>query len=285
MKEVIALFILFLLSISLKANNEFVLYSEIGSFNKSYPDERFVGEEAVSFATFMNTLGGYYKYENSFGSIIGGGIVQTQISSGNINANENNGIPATQDFTQILNPYIFIGQNFGLWELELGLTTYLTYQELDDRKYYNEDGSIKTVEKGGLSLIRPKSYVFPNLKLRIFNDDWFHIKIRFAREMYNIIDSLFDIAFCYPYLDNYFEISISLKTPKNMFTEEENMLKSNQRLTFLYQYSFKPWTVGINFGFLLGNEVGGFVDSKGEFKSTSSFLNKFSAGLNISLKY
>ncbi len=280
MKRIITLLIL-LFTFSIKAENKYVIYSEISSFNKSFPDNEYPGESA-SFATLMTTLGGYYRHENEAGSIIGGGFVQSEISEGKVDNIYNK---VNQEYLRILTPYVFIGQNFGFWELELGLTNYLTYQKYGEREYYNPDGTIKTIKKSGTYLNRQKSYVFPNFKLRLFNKDWIHIEFKYARGMYSIYDSLVNVSLCYPRLSNYFEISFALKTINDYFSDEENIMKSNQKLYFSYQYNLKPWIIGTNFGFLIKNAVGSYIDKKGESAGTASFLNRFSLGLNISLEY
>ncbi len=66
--------------------------------------------------------------------------------------------------------------------------------------------------------------------------------------------------------------------PANNFTESDVILKSNERINFGLVYKISSFNIGANLGILIKNAVGG-----GE--SYIRFSNRFSGGLNLSLKF
>jgi len=255
------------------AKKSFVVYGELAHFNKSYMEQGYKDPDRLSFPVLMFVSGGYYHHEFSNTFTVGGGLVQNRILKGEVN---NFTKVEVQPQTTILLPYIYIGKQNEYFGIEVGLTTYISIRQYEDRIYLNQDGSSRIVSSSGSLMDRSDSHVFPNLNIRILKNDSFHIKIRFAREKFSAVDSLFNFAFFYPFGKSAIETYISLKTPKNFFVDESKMLKSNQRVGGVYEYDFGAFKAGSSFAILLSNTKGGggIIDS---------VFNRLSLGVHFAL--
>ncbi len=269
----IALQLVILRGISYSADNgsEFkvLLHSEYCSYNIVYVSKD-PGNPLTFFSVPMTNIGTELHYRGKEIYTYGFGCVRTEIFEGREYNKDYNEI---QSWTEIVLPYYFIGNDYGLFALEIGMGYYLTFMKSSGRYYYQPDGSLIKAEQGGTYLDRDDSYVLVNFMLRMLREDSYHLKVKFARERFHIIESLLQIAFIYPYKNHEGEIYFSWPTDFSSYFPV-----SNQRLGICYSYSVRPFKFGITAGYSVANKRGGGGDGIwiGIFDP-----NNFSIGLNI----
>ncbi|MBN2695056.1 hypothetical protein JXR93_10360 [bacterium] len=251
------------------------LYGEVGFYHKGYDDRKYLDSFKTTFHSNISSLGTEYRYLRDDNMLIGGGFVETTIQSAEI---KNYDIYETIPFTVITLPYIFIGKDFGFLSFELGVSWYLTFKDFSDLTHINEDGTEST-QNGGFNWNRHESHVFPNFKLRLLEEDSFHIELKFGRGRFNPVDNLFNLALYFPLYGGFLGTEISMKTPKtNFYDEYDGMLRSNQKLSFSYSYDIDILSFELFAGYLLKNIHGG----SGKI---SGFFYRFSGGFQLSLKW
>ncbi len=246
-----------------------LLHSEYCSYNKVYVSKD-PGSPLTFFPVPMTNIGAELHYRAKDVYTFGFGCARTEISEGR---EYNKGYYEIQPWTEIVLPYYFIGNDYGLFALEVGMGYYLTFMKSSGRYYYQADGSLKKAELGGTYLDRGDSSVLVNYMIRVLREDNYHLKVKFARERFHIIESLLQMAFIYPYKNHEGEIYFSWPTDLSSYFPV-----SNQRVGICYSYSVWAFKFGITAGYSVANKRGGGGDGIwiGIFDP-----NNFSLGLNI----
>jgi len=249
-----------------------ILHCEIASYNRVYDSMEYRENAATTFPVFMINEGAEYHYRDAEGYTLGGGFGSAAISSGEV---YNFDHFEKQPFTTIILPYFFVGNDFGTWALEMGISYYLMFQSLPARDYYLENGSEVEREEGGIALKRRDSHVFFNVLIRFLSEEGLHFKIRLGRERFHVIDSLFNAAVVYPFNDHIVEFYVSFPTKIPGY-----MPQSNQRFGLVYSYSFTPFILGLSLGYLAYNFKGG-----GDGNMNIFDVNNFSLGFHAGLRW
>jgi hypothetical protein len=269
------IFIIYLFASFLLAS-KFAIYSEIGSYNKSYIDERIVeGYNKDALSSGMYTIGGYYQGDfDIYDTIWGVGIVQSKIDYSSVSLDLIESIKLIEQPEAIITiPYIFIGLNKVYWSFEIGVSFYFNIEKFKSRSYLNGE----LVENGGWDINRFKSHTFVNFKLRFLKEDNFHLELLVARDKFSPVDSLLRFNLVLPLKNIILNTDISLFMPANYFTESDVILKSNQKFTIGIDYKILNFNIGANLGILIKNSVGG--------DTINSFFSRLSLGLNTSFSF
>ena len=232
-----------------KDQSRILIHGEYGSFNKVYEELEYKDNPASTFPVSMVNYGMEYRHKSSSDYTIGTGLVGTEISEGKKFNYDHYEI---QPHVSIILPYLFIGNEFHLWSLEAGLSYFLTFQKIESRHYYLSDGSSVERDSGGTALYRRETYVLINFLIRILPENSFHLKLKYGRERFHIIDSLFTASAIYPYKSHIFEAYAALSTYVSSYTP-----KSNQRFGIVYSYCFGSFVIGLTAGYLGFNHLGG----------------------------
>ena len=267
-----SIFIIFFIAVNI-FSNEFTLYSEMGKYNKGYIDNNIIkGYKKNTIASNMYTIGGYYigKFDNN-DTIWGLGIAQSKIDYMSIDIH---GEFIEQPEVVVTIPYLFIGLNKKYWSFEIGVSYYFNIEKFKERKLINGEVS----DKAAWAINRFKSHTFANFKFRLFKEDKLHLELLLARDKFSPLDGLFRVKLVVPFRNFILNTDVSLLMPANNFTESDVILKSNERINFGLVYKISSFNIGANLGILIKNAVGG-----GE--SYIRFSNRFSGGLNLSLKF
>jgi len=253
--------------------NETSIYYEFAYNNKSYKNPLIVkGYPWESLSSPMHTIGGYYIHEFNDNSLFGIGIVQTEITYASVKI-ENKLIE--QPETLITLPYLFIGWQGIKWSLEIGISYYFDIEKFKEVKYVNG----KIAKKSSWGLNRFKSHTFINSKLRLFEKNKIHFELLIGRGKFSPLDSLFSFNIVLPYKKFVFNTLISTKMPANYFSNNNNLLKSNEKVTLGMEYSDSKLKFGINIGFLVKNATEEGV------KNYLRFDKRFSFGLNTGINF
>jgi hypothetical protein len=255
-----------------KFENKIIVYNEIGFYNKSYQSKLYKESTYETFSVFMSNTGMEYSQKSFDGYITGAGIAGTVINSG---SKMNYDTLETQPSTSIVLPYIFIGNDFKNWSVDIGISYFLTFEESNSRVYYAIDGSeIKRKDADG-EFNRKESYVFINGLLRIFPENWIHLKIRLGRERFSAVDSLFNAGVIFPNEKYTLELNFSFPTYIKSY-----MPRNNQRVGILYSYFLENYILGAYFGYLVYNHRGGGRGGISVFD-----YNNISIGLNFGIRW
>lgn len=266
------MFIIFFIAVNI-FSSEFTLYSEIGKYNKGFIDTNIIkGYNKNSIASNMYTIGGYYigEFDNN-DTIWGIGVTQSKID---YTSTELHGEFIEQPEMVVTIPYLFIGLNKKYWSFEIGVSYYFNIEKFKERKFVNGE----VADKGSWGINRFKSHTFANLKFRLFREDKMHFELLLARDKFSPLDGLFRVNFVLPFKNIILNTDVSLLMPANNFTESDVILKSNERIDFGIVYKISNFNIGANLGILIKNAVGGS-------ESYIKFSNRFSGGLNLSLKF
>ncbi len=255
-----------------RSNSKIIFHSEFSFFNRAYKSLEFDENNETFFPVSMVNLGGEFHHKSPDGSTFGGGVLRTVISEGrtyNFNHYE------IQPHTEITLPYFFAGNDFGLMAAEIGMSYYFTFERCEFRNYLLPGGNETEKEAGGIVMNRSDSHVLFNLMIRVLPEDRLHFKIRFGRERFNAVDSLFNVAGIYPYKNHIWEIYMSLPTGFSSYFPE-----SNQRFGVVYSFCINPITIGITTGYLSYNRKGG-----GDGNMPLFDRNNFSYGVTAGLAW
>lgn len=266
---------LFSAGILFSTENEIRLlaHGEYGRYNKVYKDLQYKDNPATTFDVPMINAGFEYRRKDAAGNVAGGGLVSTHIDGGSVwNVNH----IEKQPRTSLLIPYLFTGIDNGSGALELGIGWYLTIERMEPSLYFNPDGTEKVALEGGERVRRTKSYALVNIAMRIFPEDGFHLKFRYARERFNGIDSLCNAAVVLPFGMHAFEIYVSL--PSDWI--RRYMPQSNQRFGIAYFLKLERIKIGLNAGYLSFNHRGGGDGNMPLFDGAN-----FSIGTEIELTF
>ena len=228
---------------------DLLVHSEFGSFNRVYRSKEFAGNNKTFLPVLMYNAGVEFHYRTINGGTFGAGYVQAKISGGRT---YNYDYYEEQPETGISVPYFFIGNDFNVMAFEVGMSYYLTFMESKERYYFQPDGSKEKDKHGRNYFTNSESFVFVNFMIRFLPEKSYHIKIRFGRERFNIVDSLFNAALIYPKNNHTAEIYLSCPTGFSDYLPESNL-----RVGICYSYKFKPVTIGLSAGYLTSNPRGG----------------------------
>ena len=265
-------FLLLYLFIMPVYSGEFTIYGELGRYNKAYTDTRVIkGYNKSSISSQMLTTGGYYigKFD-THDTIWGIGITQSKVEYSGIQIEDK---LIEQPEMIITVPYIFAGLDKKYWGFDIGVSYYFNIEKYKTRKYIN--GSVS--DNKGWDINRFKSHTFVNAKFRLLRKNKIHFEFLLARDEFSPVDSLLRFNIVLPVKNFIFNTDISLFMPANNFTESDVILKSNERFGLGIKYKISNFNIGVNFSILIKNAVGG----DGYIK----LINRFSGGLNLSLKF
>lgn len=282
MKKKIAMLIvsisIFSISAGLEAYSKVSLYYDIGHFNKQYRDAYLVNFNKASFPNLQNNAGAEFYHRTADNRAFGCGFNSTTVASGSIyNRNHYEYNP----FMLKCLPYAFIGYHYNFWGWELGVTAYFHYDSAGSRSYYSTDGNSVLQHDDTLRMSNKGSHAFVNGLIRIFPENWIHLKFRFGRERFNSIDSLLNIALVFPVQNYTVEADISFLNPQNYmpdYINQDGILKCNQQFSISYTYHFDIISVGCYSSVLIYNAVGGNAND-------ISIYNRLRCGLITSVKW
>jgi hypothetical protein len=232
-----------------RAGQSLLLHAAYGSYNKVYYDPTLKEEQNTTFAACMTNYGGEYRNHRPGNVTAGGGFVCTRIEGRSIaNAQAVETLPATS----LLAPYIFTGFDSGMISLEAGLGCYLTIETMNASSRLTANGDM-TSGNNGADLQRRRSHVLPNLALRLFPEQGFHLAFRYGRGQFHGIDSYCHALASIPLGRHVLEGRIALPadwikgwTPQ-----------TNQSFCLGYAFRLPHIEIGFNAGYLAFNHRGG----------------------------
>lgn len=241
-------------SASAEETKKVTLYYEIAAYNQKYNDHRYVDSPKASFSSSMNSSS-FEFHSGSAGSVTWGvGYAGACITA---NTFDNYDKIEELPFTFINMPYLFAGYDFGFWCYEIGVSEYITMQSFHSRDRYAENGEKKNVSGSTFGINNCESFTFVNFLLRFLPEDSFHVKLRFGREKFAVVDSLYNAAFVLPVKNHSLELTASLTNPLDFFVDDNRRVKSNQRISLIYGYSLGAIDLYAGLGVLAFNQHGG----------------------------
>ncbi len=261
-------------------SHSIIFYGGAAAYNKSYEDIRYKDRAKLTFPTLLINTGAEYIYKFGRRHVAGCGVVQSTIydKSFYVQSPHEESTPsyrAHQALTAITMPYFFGGKEFKWAGIHLGIGCYFYMEKFDGEVYLNHDGAGNSSESK-IDLNQRESHVFPNAQIRIFPEDFIHMKIRFGRGRMNLVDNIFNAAVIFPFGSHRVETSISLPPPTNWFKNEAGSLRTNQRVDFSYSFGTDCFRIGVEAGVLISNRrEGGSVD----------FINRLNGNLFIEVTF
>ncbi len=247
---------------------ELMVHYEQGFFNRVYIQHQYRKNREDTFPVSLKNWGGELKYRNRSGEVRGAGIVMSRISGGSLYNYDHYEKQPEMLFSM---PYFFIGYDFDWWALETGLGCFLTWIESQPLTYYQPDGTEKQVTGGGMRFARDESFTLLNMMVRLLRKDMPHIRLKLGRERFNLVDSLFNLAFVLPVNDHEFELYISF--PTDIFP---SMPKCSRRYGINYSYRMGKVLMGLTAGYLAYNEKGGGDGNMNVLEPANFSLGAFS---------
>ena len=255
---------------------DILAFTSASWYNKGFHDDRYLDRSRISLAVPMTTLGTEVDFRLTENTRAGAGTVTSSIGSGK---KYNYDHYEVQNQVFILLPYVFGGYDFDFLSVDLGVSAYYYFMDTDKRGYYTGNGgNFETADKAGFNLDRQLSHVFMNMKVRLFPEEGFHIKLRFGRENFVPVDSILNLCLVMPISPRHaLDLSVSSTGVGSYLISEKFVLRSNQVAAFRYQFSPAQFRIGTTVTAVMGNTHGrgGSIDP----------LNRFGLSLDFSTRW
>jgi len=227
---------------------------EGGFFAHAYQDREYVHQTNVTFGVPYGAWGFEVEHRDTQGNVLGLDLAQTIVGSGSV---DNFGQAESQPALLLNYGALYMGKDWGWWELDLGVSALLQWQHFDSESYLSPSGTAVSSRPSGMDWNHQESFTLINAKARFFPKEGPHLWVGVGRGPLSLTEDLFRFVGEWPVSWGLLSAEVSFSSPPGYFFSGSGVLRNNERLSFGWKSPGPYWSWGARVGFLVRPMVAG----------------------------